>query len=81
MLDRLPQSISGRARQARSRKRRRAGRLKLWVEFDECALVEALISAERLSLADAADRGRLGQAINTLLADFIAEWQHKGGSK
>jgi hypothetical protein len=73
MLDRPPSP--GRQRQARSRKRRRAGRLMMLAEFDEAGMIEALIRAERLSESDAADRGRLGQAINALLGDFIAEWR------
>jgi hypothetical protein len=64
----------GRQRQTRSRKRRREGRLMMLAEFDEAGMIEALIRAERLSESDAADRSRLGQAINTLLGDFIAEW-------
>jgi hypothetical protein len=75
MLERPPSP--GRERQAASRKRRREGKLKMFCEFDEAGLTEALIRAERLSESEAGDRCRLGQAVNTLLGDFIAEWHRR----
>jgi hypothetical protein len=77
MLERLADArrIAARACEARSRKRRKAGRLILSAEIDEVGLIEALIEAGYLALADAGDRELVRVAMQGVLDDFIARWR------
>jgi hypothetical protein len=77
MLDRLAydRRIAARQREARSRRRRQAGKLILSAEIDEAELIEALIAAGRLSESDAGSRAKLTAAFQTVAADFIARWR------
>jgi hypothetical protein len=79
MLERLADAyrIAARQREARSRRRRKAGLLILPVEVNEIALVESLLAAGRICEADAGNRERVKAAAQDVLADFINRWRTK----
>jgi hypothetical protein len=79
MLERLPRAdrrrSAARARETRSRKRRKAGRLVLGIEVAEVELIESLIVAGYLALVDAGDRSRVQAAAQDVFTDFITRWR------
>jgi hypothetical protein len=78
MLERPPPAArrQGAAqRQARSRARRRRGRILLKVEVDEHELIGTLMLAGKLDEVDGLERARVEQALGHLVADWIERWK------
>jgi hypothetical protein len=77
VLDRPPDARrqAARSREARSRKRRKVGKLVVAIEISELALVEALLQSGRLSEAESASRLHLKTAIERVVEDFIGRWR------
>jgi hypothetical protein len=72
-IDPAPRSAAS-ERKARLRARVAAGRCVLAVEVSEHDLAAALITASRLSEADALDRGKLTEAAAALLREWSERW-------
>jgi hypothetical protein len=66
--------LAARQREARSRRRRKVGKLIIGVEVDEAELIEALVAAGRLCEADTGSRAKLTAAFQTVAIDFITRW-------
>jgi hypothetical protein len=62
-------------RQHKCRARRRRGVAVLHVEADEFRLIDALLSAGRLSEAESRRRPLVEAAVAQVLKDFIVRWQ------
>ena len=65
---------TSRARQRRSRQRRKQGRALLKVEVDEFELVAALLKAGRLCETDGLQRPKVEQALARLVEDWTTRW-------
>jgi hypothetical protein len=74
LLDRSPKVLAERARQRRSRARRKRGLLLIGIEVCELALIEALIRSGRVDADALLDRKRVIAEAAAILADFIARW-------